>query len=121
MGSTEYSAPLNVEQSAKVPHYWDTKFLILESLIVIIIAAAAYLQYYVYPSIMLGAGFGESNITLVLSFLTFRYDVNRCGLTCPGSRLTGVPALDFVQLFVIVLIILNISHYWGFRKFNPNT
>ncbi len=96
--------------------YWDAKFLAINSILILIIAVAAYLQYGLYPSLMSSSGYGESNLTLVLSFLTYRFDFNRCAATCPGPRLSGVPALDFVQIFVIVLVLVHISHFLAFRR-----
>lgn len=96
--------------------YWDSKFIVLNLIIILVLAIAAYFEFYYYPSIMLGQNYGESNLTLVLGFLTYRYDFNRCSLTCPGPRLTGVSALDFIQVLLIVLVVIHVAHYLGYRR-----
>lgn len=96
--------------------YWDVKFIVLNLIIVLLLAIVAYFEFYYYPSIMAGSNYGESNLTLVLGLLTYRYDFNRCSMSCPGPRLTGVPALDFFQLLLIVLVVSHVTHYWSYRR-----
>ncbi len=72
---------------------------------------AAYLQYVYYPSVLLSGQFGETNISLHLSFLTFQIDATR------GSEFVpGIPSLDFFQVFVIAAVLLNLSRYFERRR-----
>jgi hypothetical protein len=79
---------------------------------------AAYLEYEVYPSIMSGAPFLESDISLHLSLFSYAYDSVRCTpdvsvANCPAGSvqtIIGIPAFDFFQLFIAVIIIVNIYH-----------
>jgi hypothetical protein len=83
---------------------------------------AAYLEYYLYPLVMArpiyslsGLGFGETDISLKLSFLTFQYTATRCmGATC--TRLVGIQAFDFFQLAVIIVVLINVFHLISTRK-----
>lgn len=99
------------QQSEARKRYWDAKFLASNAFLILFAAVAAYLEYSVYPQIMSGpGGFGETNVNIHLSFLTFRIDATRCGLTgCP--TLVGVPSLDFFQLFLIAIVLINVVHY----------
>jgi len=77
----------------------------------------------VYAAIISGdyPNFGEQNLTLKLSILTYKYDAARCyfsSTNCP--HLSGVPALDFFQIFVIVVIAYNITYFLSFRKSGRN-
>lgn len=83
---------------------------------------AAYLQYYVYPLVMSrpqgsasGEGFGETNISLHFSFLTYHYVATRC-IEGACTRLVGVSDFDFFQALIVLAVILNLLHYLNLRK-----
>jgi hypothetical protein len=102
--------------------YWTPKQILTDAVILALGGAAAYLQYYLYPLVMArplnstaGLGFGETNISLKFSFLTFQYTATRCiGGNC--TRLVGIPSFDFFQALIISLVILNIVHFANSRK-----
>jgi hypothetical protein len=103
-------------------HFWTVKQIVTNLVILALASIAAYLQYYLYPLIMArpldpvsGLGFGETNISLRFSFLTFQYTATRCmGSSC--SKLVGIPAFDFFQVMIIALVFVNLLHYVNTRK-----
>jgi hypothetical protein len=114
-----------VSDSKKTP-YMDAKFAFTNAILVLIALVAAYLQYDVYPAIMTKSPFYETNITLHLSIFTFTYDSTRCTLSdttvsnCSAAggtvvHILGVPAFDFFQLFIAMIILANIYHFWTRR------
>ena len=100
--------------------FWTTKQIVLDSFLIVFAIIAAYLQYYFYPLVMsrpavFGNGFGETNITLKLSFLTFQYVATRCtNSSC--VRLAGIPAFDFFQAILLMFIVVNLVHLYNVRK-----
>jgi hypothetical protein len=80
------------------------------------------LQYYLYPLIMSraantssGLGFGETDIRLKFSLLTFQYTATRCNsFSC--TRLVGIPAFDFFQAIIVALVVVNLLHFMNLRK-----
>ena len=63
----------------KAFRYWSTKFVLINVTLILLAIIAAYLQYVAYPALMTaptpangGNGFGETNVVLNLSFLTFQ-------------------------------------------------
>ena len=94
---------LDVRNSRK--HFVDARMVIINSVLGLLAIISGYLEYVVYPSII-SSNFGETNVRLNLSFLSFRFYATRCeGGFCP--RLAGVPAFDFFQLFVYLIILYN--------------
>jgi hypothetical protein len=100
--------------------YWNGKFVLINVTILLLALVAGYLQYAVYPGVLSApvpaGGYGESNPVLILSFLTFQINAtgNCLGGTCV---LRGVPAFDFCQAMIFLLIIVNIVHAINRRRF----
>ena len=102
--------------------FWTVRQIATNSVFMVLAIVAAYLQYYLYPLVMsrplyslTGLGFGESDISLKFSFLTFQYTATRCmGSNC--TRLVGINAFDFFQLIIIILVIINVLHFLNTRK-----
>jgi hypothetical protein len=106
----------------KPSKYWSTKFVLLNLAFILLAIIAGYLQYVAYPALMTaptpengGNGFGESNVVLNLSFLTFQ--LNATG-TCSSSpcELKGVPAFDFCQAMIYLIIVINLVHLYNRRS-----
>ena len=83
-------------------------------ILLLLAAIAAYLEYSVYPAIMTQS-FGETGLSLQLSVLTFRWNAVSC-ISGNCKQIPGVQALDFFQIFVLALVLVNLSHYLGQRK-----
>ena len=96
--------------------FWTTKQIVFDFFLMVFATIAAYLQYYFYPLIISGpSGFSETNITLKFSFLTFQYISTRCtNFSC--ARLVGIPAFDFFQAIVLILVAFNLLHLYNVRK-----
>ena len=94
--------------------YWDGKFVATNIILLLIAAIAAYLEYSVYPAIMTQS-FGETGLSLQLSALIFRWNAISC-IYGSCKQILGVQALDFFQIFVLAIIFVNLSHYFGQRK-----
>jgi hypothetical protein len=104
--------------------YWDGRFVITNIFLILMALLAAYLEYSLYPTIMVGHPFYETNITLHLSFFTYSYDATRCVFGVPTTvancqaaggtlqNIVGVPAFDFLQLFLAIVILANLYHVW---------
>lgn len=91
--------------------YWDARFVLTIAFLGLLALIAAYLQYVYYPSLLLSNQFVETNVSLHLSFLTFQFDATR------GTELVpGIPSLDFFQVLIVSIILLNISHYIERRR-----
>ena len=113
-----------IVQARATHKFWDLRFVITTVLLILIALIAAYLQYALYPSIIENPPFLESNISIHFSVLTYSYNAFRCvGVQvpvdqCPSSvqHIIGVPAFDFFQLFVIILILANAYHLWRWSK-----
>ncbi len=128
-GTTDSENPANspegtasIINSKKTP-YWDTRFAFTNAILLLIALIAAYLEYDVYPTIMGKSPFYETNITLHLSIFTYMYDSTRCTLSdttvanCSAAggtvvHIVGVPAFDFFQLMIAMIILANIYHVW---------
>ncbi|MHB1908812.1 MAG: hypothetical protein ACYCQJ_08055 [Nitrososphaerales archaeon] len=94
--------------------FWSARFLIFEALLLTLVGLSAYLEYSVYPSLMRNS-FGETQIVLHVSLLTFSFNANRCiGQTC--STVIGLPSFDFAQLFTIFFIGLGLYHLINVKK-----
>src|ERR1700730_14813583 len=103
----------------RVPGYWSAKFALVNAIILILALVAAYLQYVAYPSLLSSSpsagGYGETSIVLSLSLLTFQINaVGNCGSS--SCELRGVPAFDFFQAMIYLLIIVNIVHLVNRRR-----
>ena len=105
----------------KSSKFWSMKFVLLNVTLMLLSVVAGYLQYVAYPALMTaptlangGNGFGESNVVLNLSFLTFQ--LNAIG-TCSNSPclLKGVPAFDFCQAMIYLVIVVNLVHLYNRR------
>jgi len=102
--------------------FWTARQIATNLIILALASVAGYLQYYLYPLIMsrplnslAGLGFGETNNSLKFSILTFQYTATRCmGTSC--ARLVGIPAFDFFQVMIIILIFANVLHFINTRK-----
>jgi hypothetical protein len=115
--------PSNVQiidpKPVRDPGYWNAKFILINIIILILAIVAAYLQFVAYPALLTApqssGGYGETNVVLNLSFLTFRIDATA---DCGGStcQLKGVPAFDFFQAMIYLLIIVNVVHFINRRR-----
>ena len=112
--SSERDTILSIPETIQAKRYWDGKFVALNLILLFLAAIAAYLEYVAYTAIMTQT-YGETGLSLQLSFLTFRWNAVSC-LHGSCGQVPGVQALDFFQIFVIALILVNISHYLGRRK-----
>ena len=102
-----------------IGRFWTGKQVVTNAVILALASLAAYLQYYLYPLVMArplsSFGFGETNISLKFSILTFQYIATRCvGGTC--KPLTGIPAFDFFQALIVLLIFVNVLQFFNTRK-----
>ncbi len=101
--------------------YWSGKYVLTNVIILLIAAIAGYLQYVAYPALMTappppnGNGFGETNVVLGLSFLTFQFSATNPNCLNPGCILKGVPAFDFCQALVYLVILINLIHFVRLR------
>ncbi|MDG6907463.1 MAG: hypothetical protein JRN20_16950 [Nitrososphaerota archaeon] len=113
--STENSnlaQPVDFEMSQR--KFFGIKLVAVDSLLGLFAIIAGYLEYVLYPSVIAN-DFGESNIALKLSFLTFRYYATRCeGGYC--ARLAGVPAFDFFQLFIYLIVFYTVFKFIVSKK-----
>ncbi|MGI0078791.1 MAG: hypothetical protein ACRECH_04135 [Nitrososphaerales archaeon] len=91
--------------------FWDPRFVLTIGILSFLALIAAYLQYLYYPSVLLSNQFGETNVSVHLSFLTFQVNATRGVEVVPG-----IPSLDFFQFFVIVIILVSLSHYFERRR-----
>ena len=104
--------------------FWTGKQIATNVVLIALASIAGYLQYYLYPLVMSaipdsinGSGFGETNITLKFSFLTFQYAATRCtSFSC--TRLVGIPGFDFFQAIIIALVVINLLHLLNIRRSN---
>lgn len=121
------SAPANppIQNVAQRSSYWDGRFSFTIVILILIALLAGYLQYSYYPAIMAKPPFLEWNITLHLSPFSYAYNATRCvgiqdtASTCPLSsvqNIIGVPAFDFFQLFVAIVILASLYHLWTYNK-----
>ncbi len=97
----------------------NLRFVITNVVFLLLALVTAYLEYVVYSSVISGdfPNFGEHNVSLNLSVLTFQYDATRCygsSTNCP--RLQGVQSLDFFQIFVLAIVFYNLVHFINSRK-----
>ncbi len=103
---------ISVQESQR--QFFGLRLVMVDIILGALALIAGYLQYVVYPSII-SNDFGETGLSLKLSFLTFRYYASRCdGGYCP--RLAGVPAFDFFQLFVYLLILYTTIRFIQTRR-----
>lgn len=103
--------------------FWTGKHVATNVILVILAFVAAYLQFDVYPRIMSatgGYGFGEKDVALKLSFLTFQYTATRCTYTSCVTQI-GVPAFDFFQAIILVVVITNLVHFYYTKKQQSST
>ena len=90
--------------------FWDARFVVTVFILALLALIAAYLQYLTYPA-LLSNQFGETNISIQLSFLTFQVNAVRGSEAVPG-----IASLDFFQLFLIVTILIGLSHFFERRR-----
>jgi hypothetical protein len=101
--------------------YWDGKFILTNVILVLLAVVAGYLQYVVYPALMTsptppaGYGFGETNVVLTLSFLTFQFSATNPNCLTPGCVLKGVPAFDFCQALIYLAVVFGLARYVRLR------
>jgi len=94
--------------------YWNGSFIVMNVIFLLLAAIAAYLEYSVYPAIMTQS-YGETGLSLHLSVLTFNWNAVSC-LSASCKQVPGVQALDFFQIFLLVFVLMNLSHFLGHRK-----
>lgn len=98
--------------------YWTGNFILTNVVVLFLALVAGYFEYVAYPALMsgpsfpYGAGFGETNVVLNLSFLTFQVTATNT-ITCatPNCVLKGIPAFDFCQALVYLVILMNLAHF----------
>ena len=98
--------------------FWTGKHTASTVILIIFALVAAYLQYSLYPKLMTstgGSGFGLKNVTVKLSFLTFQYSATRCTYSS-CVRQVGVPAFDFFQAIIIIILVMNLFHLYYVKK-----
>ncbi len=96
--------------------YWNSRFVLVTVLLAFLAFISGYLQYSAFPALMSGPAFQEYDLSLHLSFLTYRIDAWRCVLPDSCQFYPGLPSFDFAQLFGIILILVLVYHYAKFRK-----
>jgi hypothetical protein len=97
------------------PRYWTWKAIATDASLIVLAIVSAYLQYVAYPALMASTPYNETSISLNVSFLTYQYYAVRCGPQfC--QNLSGVPALDFFQLFVLILVAVNILRFRSYSN-----
>jgi len=101
--------------------FWAGKFVLTNIVILVLALLAGYLQYVAYPALMTGAappngtGFGESNVVLSLSFLTFQLSATNPNCLGGPCFLRGVQAFDFCQALVYLVILVNLARFVRLR------
>lgn len=106
-GNSNLVQPIDAQNSQK--HFVDTKMVVTNLVLGLLALISGVLEYVVYQTII-SNDFGETNVSLKLSFLSFRYFATRCiGGYC--TRLAGVPAFDFFQLFIYLIIVYNVLKF----------
>ena len=110
-----------IDSPPKTSKYWSTKFILINISLILLAIIAGYLQYVAYPALMTaptpangGNGFGESNVILNLSFLTFQLNATGSCSNAP-CMLKGVPAFDFCQAMIYLVIVVNLVHVYNRR------
>ena len=110
------------EEAGKAPvqarnereRYWSSRFVLMNSVLLLLAAVAGYLEYIAYPALMtsatppVGTGFGETNVVLSISFLTYRFSATNPNCLNSGCVLPGVPAFDFCQALIYLVILINL-------------
>ena len=122
---TENDGAPDIGQSLETPtakeRYWSGKFVLMNAILLLLALIAGYLQYVAYPALMTsplppnGYGFGESNVVLTLSFLTFQFSATNPNCLTPGCVLKGVPAFDFCQGLIYLVVLINLVHFIRLR------
>jgi hypothetical protein len=92
--------------------YWTRKAIATDATLILLALISAYLEFVSYPAMLYS--FGERDVKLSISFLAFQYASTRCIETC--EQLSGPPVLDFFQVFVLILAIVNVLRYRSYRK-----
>ena len=100
------------QRQEKRRRYWDTRFAITTAILAFLGLLAAYLQYSVYPSIMVDQ-FSECNPSLHLSFLTYTWNAYKC---LSSTYVAGLPSFDFAQLFLIILVLTQLYHFVKLKR-----
>ncbi len=91
-------------------HGLNFRFALTTLILAILGFLAIYLQYVLYPSIMSNT-YGETQIQLHLSFLTYWFSARNCVVSTSCLSIAGVPAFDFAQLFFILLAATITFHF----------
>jgi hypothetical protein len=110
--TSESTTPL---AQAKRQAYWDRRFSLSSLVIALLAIVAAYLQYSVYPAIMANQ-FGETNISLHISFFTYTLDAQKCTGFNSCQIIAGLPSFDFAQLFAALFILTQVYHLVKMRR-----
>jgi hypothetical protein len=101
--------------------YWSGKFILTNVILLLLAAIAGYLEYVAYPALMTspyppsGYGFGETNVVLNLSFLTFQLSAVNSNCASSICPVKGIPAFDFCQALVYLVILINLVHFVRLR------
>jgi hypothetical protein len=102
--------------------FWTFKFLLTNLILLLLAAIAGYLQYVAYPALLTsqlppnGNGFGETNVVLNLSFLTFQLNAVNSNCSSAVCPIKGVPAFDFCQAVIYLIILLNLVRFIQLRS-----
>src|SRR5579872_5536225 len=102
--------------------YWSRKFILTNVVLLVLAAVTGYLQYVAYPALMTsplppnGNGFGETNVVLILSFLTFQLSAVNSNCASSVCPVKGVPAFDFFQALIYLTILINLVRFVQLRS-----
>ncbi len=122
--NTTSSGESQLEESRVPRHerYWEGKFILTNAVVLLLALVAGYLEYVAYPALMTapvppaGTGFGESNVVLSLSFLTFQLSATNPNCTGGPCFLKGEPAFDFCQALIYLVILMNLARFVRLRS-----
>jgi hypothetical protein len=101
--------------------YWSSKFILTNVILLLLAGVAGYLEYVAYPALMTspfppnGYGFGETNVVLNLSFLTFQLSAVNSNCASSICPVKGIPAFDFCQALIYLVILVNLVHFVRLR------
>jgi len=106
----------NLEIPGKKESYWSRKFALINAILLLLALVAGYLEYVAYPALMTsppppsGYGFGETNVVLTLSWLTYQFSATNPNCLTPGCVLKGIPAFDLCQGLIYLVVLINLVH-----------
>lgn len=101
-----------IEPTVPSMRFARARFVVVNLILGLLALVAGYFEFYSYPSLLIS--YGETNLSLHVSFLTYSFSATRCyGVNC--THLTGVPAFDFFQFFIYAIIVYTILQFIRLR------